>query len=98
GAARLRRHRLLLGLALRADPGRPRVPGAEGGFRRDRNLPLQLRHEVLSGREASVLRRLGRIVLLSCCLAAAAPAWAQAPSPGGPAIIIIVDLQRILRE
>jgi len=53
-----------------------------------------------------VLRRLGRIVVLSCCLAATAPgwtaawtaAWAQSTSPGGPAVIIIVDLQRILRE
>jgi Skp family chaperone for outer membrane proteins len=45
-----------------------------------------------------VLRRLGRIVVLSCCLVAAAPAWAQTPSAGDATIIIVVDLQRILRE
>lgn len=46
-----------------------------------------------------VLRRFGRIAALLCCLAAAMPAQAQTPAPAAPGtIIIVVDLQRILRE
>jgi Skp family chaperone for outer membrane proteins len=35
---------------------------------------------------------------LLCCLFAAVPALAQAPAAGDGAVIIVVDLQRILRE
>jgi outer membrane protein len=46
-----------------------------------------------------VLRRLSRVAALLCCLVAAAPVLAQSPAPGpSGTIIIVVDLQRILRE
>jgi Skp family chaperone for outer membrane proteins len=46
-----------------------------------------------------VLRRLGRVAALLFCLVAAAPAPAQTPAPGpSGTIIVVVDLQRILRE
>jgi Skp family chaperone for outer membrane proteins len=45
-----------------------------------------------------VFRRLGRALALFICLCAAAPAAAQTPSTGDGTVIIVVDLQRILRE
>lgn len=46
-----------------------------------------------------MLRRLGRVAAVLCCLLATAPAFAQTPAPGAPGtVIIVVDLQRILRE
>lgn len=45
-----------------------------------------------------MLLRLGRAVALLCCLAAAVPALAQTPGAGDGTVIIVVDLQRILRE
>lgn len=47
-----------------------------------------------------MLRRLCRVAALLLCLVQAAPALAQTPAPDGPSgtIIIVVDLQRILRE
>jgi Skp family chaperone for outer membrane proteins len=45
-----------------------------------------------------VYRRLGRAFALLICLCATAPAAAQAPSTGDGTVIIVVDLQRILRE
>lgn len=45
-----------------------------------------------------MLPRLGRALALFICLCAAAPAAAQAPSTGDGTVIIVVDLQRILRE
>ena len=45
-----------------------------------------------------MFRRLGRAVALLCCLWAAAAAFAQAPAAQDGTVIIVVDLQRILRE
>src|SRR3546814_6294313 len=81
--------------AFRSGRGRSRLGRHQGGFRRDRNIQLQLRNAVLD--RMRWLRRwspsLAASLVVIAVTAAPAPARAQLEAP----VIGVIDVQGVLR-